>query len=117
MGPDAGAAGTAYLRLFSEVYALAVQQPDRFPGFSTRRAVHDWLPALETPLREAGAGEDEARALATLVLAVERGLLLDALGTGERERVHAAHDALLGLLDQRSCPSGPADGVASRGRE
>jgi AcrR family transcriptional regulator len=88
-----------YLRLFSEVYTLSVQQPGRFPGFSTRAAVHDWLPGLETALREGGAGEDEARALATLVLAVERGLLLDVHGTGEHERVRAAQYALLRLLE------------------
>jgi AcrR family transcriptional regulator len=88
-----------YLRLFSEVYMLTVQQPDRLPGFSTRAAVHDWLPGLESALRDGGAGDDEARALATLVLAVQRGLLLDALGTGEHERVQAAHHALLHLLD------------------
>lgn len=87
-----------YLRLFSEVYALAVQRPKRFPSFSTHAAVHDWLPTLETLLREGGAGE-ESPALATLVLAVERGLLLDRLGTGEHERVQAAHEALLRLLD------------------
>lgn len=91
-----------YLRLFSEVYSIAVQQPERFPDFSTHAAVHDWLPALETALRDGAAEEEEARALATLVLAVERGLLLDTLGTGERDRVQAAHDALLRLLDQPS---------------
>jgi AcrR family transcriptional regulator len=87
-----------YLRLFSEVYALTVQQPERFPGFSTHSAVHDWLPGLESALRDGGADDDEARALATLVLAVQRGLLLDALGTAEHERVEAAHHALLRLL-------------------
>jgi AcrR family transcriptional regulator len=91
-----------YLRLFSEVYMLTVQQPDRFPGFSTQAAVHDWLPGLESALREGGAGEDEARAEATLVLAVQRGLLLDALGTGEHDRVQTAHHALLRLLDRGS---------------
>jgi AcrR family transcriptional regulator len=91
-----------YLRLFSEVYMLTVQQPERFFGFSTRAAVHDWLPGLERALRDGGANDDEARALATLVLAVQRGLLLDALGTAEHERVQAAHHALLRLLDQGS---------------
>jgi AcrR family transcriptional regulator len=91
-----------YLRLFSEVYMLTVQQPGRFPGFSTRAAVHDWLPGLESALRDGGADDDEARAQATLVLAVQRGLLLDALGTGEHERVEAAHHALLRLLDRGS---------------
>lgn len=88
-----------YLRLFSEVYSLAVQQPDRFPGFSTSAAVHDWLPRLEAELAAGGAPEKEVRALATLVLAVQRGLLRDLLGTGERDRIRAANEALLRLLD------------------
>ena len=98
-----------YLRLFSEVYALTVQQPGRFPGFSTRAAVHDWLPDLENALRDGGASDDEARALATLVLAVQRGLLLDALGTEEYERVEAGHRALLRLLGQGSASQGTDD--------
>jgi AcrR family transcriptional regulator len=89
-----------YLRLFAEVYALAGRQPDRFGSFSSRAAVHDWLPRLESELRAGGADDEEARALATLVLAVQRGLLLDALGTGEHDRVRAANDALLRLLDR-----------------
>ena len=89
-----------YLRLFSEVYALTGQQPDRFGSFSTHAAVHDWLPRLERGLRAGGADDEEACALATLVLAVQRGLLLDVLGTGELERVRSANDALLRLLDQ-----------------
>ena len=96
-----------YLRLFSEVYTLTVQQPGRFPGFSTRAAVHDWLPGLESALREGGTGDEEARALATLVLAVQRGLLLDALGTAEHERVQAAHHALLRLLAGGAQQRGP----------
>ncbi len=96
-----------YLRLFSEVYTLTVQRPGRFPGFSTRAAVHDWLPGLESALREGGTGDEEARALATLVLAVQRGLLLDALGTAEHERVQAAHHALLRLLAGGAQQRGP----------
>jgi hypothetical protein len=89
-----------YLRLFSEVYGLAVQQPSAFPASpSGWAAVHDWLPVLEHELRVGGATVDEASALATLALAVERGLLLDALGTHEQQRVRTAHDALLRLRD------------------
>jgi AcrR family transcriptional regulator len=97
-----------YLRLFSEVYSLAVQRPGRFRSFSTHATVHDWLSGLEGALQDGGADEDDALALATLVLAVQRGLLLDSLGTGEHERVKAAHDALLGLLDAPSSSDGEA---------
>lgn len=53
-----------YLRLFSEVYVLSVQQPGRFPGFSPAGAVHDWLPELAGRLRAGGADEHAALALA-----------------------------------------------------
>ncbi len=89
-----------YLRLFSEVYGVTIQQPERFPGFSTRAAVHDRLPVLDDALQSGGVSGERAGALATLVLAVQRGLLLDRLGTWEHERVAAAHEALLLLLDR-----------------
>ena len=95
-----------YLRLFSEIYPLAIQQPDRFPGLSAETAVHDWLPRLEAELRAGGAHEDELTALATLALAVQRGLLLDLLGTKQAERVRSAHNALLRLLDDRPLRGG-----------
>jgi AcrR family transcriptional regulator len=90
-----------YLRLFSEVYSIVLHQPDRFPSFSTVAAVHEWLPRLEEVLRAGGADEADLTALATLALAVQRGLLLDLLGTGEHERVRDANDALVRRLDVR----------------
>jgi AcrR family transcriptional regulator len=54
-----------YLRLFSEVYSIALHQPDRFPGCSTAAAVHDRLPRLRKGLRD----EADLAAVATPVLA------------------------------------------------
>ena len=65
-----------FFRSFFEAYGLALRQPDRFGPFLDR-VVSDWLPTA-----------DPARA--TLELAVLRGLLLDLLTTGERDRVEAA---------------------------
>jgi AcrR family transcriptional regulator len=80
------------VRLFFEVYALALQDPDRFPGFLDA-AVHEWLDALE-PSRD-----PEKRADATLILAAFRGLLLDYSATHERKRCERAVDRLYELLD------------------
>ena len=68
-----------FLRLFFEVYGLALHDPSRFPGF-LEAVVADWL-------------DDGAMAgmHALLVVAVERGLLLDLLATGERARINRAH--------------------------
>jgi AcrR family transcriptional regulator len=71
----------AFFRSFFEAYGLALHQPERYGPFLDR-VVSDWLADAEraqlTP------------AQATLELAVLRGLLLDLLTTGERERVEAA---------------------------
>jgi AcrR family transcriptional regulator len=67
----------AFFRSFFEAYGLALRQPERFAPFLDR-VVADWLVM----------GDDPARA--TLGLAVVRGLLLDLLTTGERDRVDAA---------------------------
>jgi AcrR family transcriptional regulator len=66
-----------FFRSFFEAYGLALRQPERFGPFLDR-VVSDWLGAASNP------------AQATLELAVLRGLLLDLLTTGERERVEAA---------------------------
>ncbi len=66
----------AFFRSFFEAYGLALRQPESFAPF-LERVVDDWLLA-----------RDPARA--TLELAVVRGLLLDLLTTGERERVDGA---------------------------
>jgi AcrR family transcriptional regulator len=65
-----------FFRSFFEAYGLALRRPDRFAHF-LERVVADWLLTLDVPR-------------ATLELAVLRGLLLDLLTTGERERVERA---------------------------
>ena len=79
-----------FLRLFFEVYGLALQDASRFPGFLDS-VVADWLPMVESTLCEGGVERARARALAPLVVAVQRGLLLDLLATGARRRVNRAH--------------------------
>lgn len=64
-----------YLRLFFEVYGLALQNRERFPGF-LEGAVGEWLPLIERAFAVAVAREP-AQALATLALAAVRGLQLD----------------------------------------
>jgi AcrR family transcriptional regulator len=66
----------AFFRSFFEAYGIALQQPERYRSF-LERVVSDWL----------ATGDIER---ATLELAVLRGLLLDLLTSGERDRVEAA---------------------------
>jgi hypothetical protein len=85
-----------YLRLFFEVYGLALQNRQRFPGF-LEGAVGEWLPLVERAFAVAVARE-HAQALATSALAAVRGLQLDLLGTGQRSRTEAAFQEMLRLL-------------------
>lgn len=71
-----------FFRSFFEAYGLALHQPERFASF-LERVVGDWLLVAEDVPR------------ATLELAVLRGLLLDLLTTGERERVEQAFGLFL----------------------
>ena len=83
-----------FLRLFFEVYVLALQDPAAFPGF-LERAVGDWRSVLEPRLRRAGLPAGRARSEATLLIAAHRGLLLDLLATGDEFRIRRAHRALI----------------------
>jgi AcrR family transcriptional regulator len=70
-------------RFFFEVYVLAIRDPDRFPGF-LESAVDGWLDAI------APAGDRDARADATLQIALIRGLLLDLCATDDVKRTSHA---------------------------
>lgn len=87
-------AGQPYLRMFGRLRESAGQQ--LWPGFQ-RTATTDWLGPLEDGLRSTGRPE-----LATLVLAVIRGLLLDLDATGDTDRVDRAFRDFLGALEPLS---------------
>jgi AcrR family transcriptional regulator len=82
-------------RLFFECYARAAQGEEPFdrllPG-----SVDDWVDRTAA----LDATPDGARAHARVGLAVFRGLLLDLVGTGDREGVDAAFAAYLALAAQ-----------------
>jgi AcrR family transcriptional regulator len=84
-------------RLSFEVYALALQDRSRFPGFLDD-SVDEWLTALEACSTLPGYTRDDARALATLLIAGFRGFLLDLLATHDRARVDRAVDLWLSFL-------------------
>ena len=86
-----------FMRLFFEVYALALRDPDRFPAF-LETVTGDWLPYLAERAREAGLPPKRAEATATLMLATYRGLSLDLLATGDRQRAENAHRELKRVL-------------------
>jgi AcrR family transcriptional regulator len=84
------------MRLFFEVYAIALQDRSRFPGFLKETFGH-WLDAIEASLPTAGT--PRARIAATIMLDAFRGFLLDLFATRDRARIDAAVDEFFTMLD------------------
>jgi AcrR family transcriptional regulator len=76
------------VRFFFESYARSLHDHGgAWNGFG-ESSVREWLPHIREAL---GSSDAEA----TLVLAALRGLMLDLVATGDRERVNAAFERLL----------------------
>jgi AcrR family transcriptional regulator len=91
-------------RLFFEFYGLALQDPKRYAAF-LRDAVNEWLVFIEQPYGRAGYSRDDARALATVVLAGYRGFMLDLCATHERSRIDRAVDLWLNAIGALPAPN------------
>jgi AcrR family transcriptional regulator len=85
-----GSEGRPYLSMFGKLRQDAEQQ--LWPNFR-REATTDWLQPLEDGMRTIGRPE-----LATLVLAVIRGLIMDVEATGDTPRADRAFDDFLDAL-------------------
>ncbi|MGH3622649.1 MAG: TetR/AcrR family transcriptional regulator [Sciscionella sp.] len=87
----------AHERLFFELYGRALQG---YPGTTELLdgIVESWLEPLAALLRRYGFAEERARVQARLAIAVGRGLLLDLLATGERERVNESMEMFLSMV-------------------
>jgi AcrR family transcriptional regulator len=93
----------AEYRLFFAVYGRALQAPEQFAAF-LEHVVAYWMNAL---VDAQGPDVDPATATrtATLVIATIRGLLLDLLATGDRERVEDAAESFIATLQCQALPS------------
>jgi AcrR family transcriptional regulator len=87
----AGADGRPYRQMFGLWHASAALE--LLPGFATS-ATTDWLVPLEDGLRSIGRPQ-----LATLALAVIRGLLMDLDATGDTARNYRAFNEFRRLLE------------------
>ena len=88
-----GPHGQPYLRMFSRLHDTAGEP--LWPGFR-RTATTDWLAPLEEGMRSLGRPE-----LATVVLAVIRGLLMDLDATGDAARTDRAFQDFLATIEKR----------------
>jgi AcrR family transcriptional regulator len=93
-----------FMRLFFEIYGLALQEPARYQGF-LEHAVADWMPLAETTVQRAGIATGELEQRATLLVATHRGLLLDLLTAKDRKRVDASHARFVADLTRASVPA------------
>jgi AcrR family transcriptional regulator len=84
-----------FLRLFFEVYVDALTHPERYAG-GAKAMVDDWLGVIANEWNV----DTPDTATATLMIAVVRGLLLDRLATGERERTDAALARFVELVER-----------------
>jgi AcrR family transcriptional regulator len=86
-----GPHGRPYLRMFGRLHDTA--GGPLWPGFR-QAATTDWLAPLEQGMHTLGRPE-----LATVVLAVIRGLLMDLDATGDAERTDRAFHAFLTTIE------------------
>ncbi|MGW0587573.1 TetR/AcrR family transcriptional regulator [Streptosporangium sp. NPDC002607] len=103
----------AEFRLFFAVYGRALQAPQQFAEF-LEHVVADWMSTL---VDAQGPDTDPATATrtATLVIATIRGLLLDLLATGDRDRVQDAAESFLATLKQSAGTDGTGRSAAGTG--
>ena len=92
-----GPEGAPFLRIFSHLHDTAGGA--LWPGFR-RAATTDWLAPLATGMSSLGRPE-----LATVVLAVIRGLLMDLDATGDRVRTDRAFVAFVATLGGPPTPT------------
>lgn len=89
--------GQRYFRLAFEVFGLAISQPDQHRAFLVGM-VSDYITLIVNRLVEMGYQRPEAENLATRILAQIRGLQMDLLATGDRQRVTAAFEEFASQL-------------------
>jgi AcrR family transcriptional regulator len=83
------------LRTFFEAYGMALQESD-YQTFL--HGTGDWLPMIGAAIERYGVPKARSQALATLVITVYRGLLMDLYATGERARTNAAMEQWIEMI-------------------
>lgn len=81
-----------YLRLFFEVFGLAVQNPSRFEAFLSRVG-REWSERVAEVLRSEGVPSADADHLGRQIVALWRGLQFDLLASGDRRRIERSYRA------------------------
>ncbi|HEX5223975.1 MAG TPA: TetR/AcrR family transcriptional regulator [Solirubrobacteraceae bacterium] len=103
--------GQRDIRLFLEVLAQS-HYSDAGYAAAVRRSIERRVELTRSNILALGASESEAQAWATLLIALLRGLSIDLLATGDRERVQAAID--VAVMDAERRRRERWDGTAQR---
>jgi AcrR family transcriptional regulator len=102
-------------RLFFELYGQALQGRPGTAGLLDD-VVGSWITLAAEQAARHGVPAGDARADATLAVATMRGLLLDLLATGDRERTDAAVERYIQLYEASPAPSAPSALAEGTGR-
>ena len=95
-------------RLFFEIYSHALLARPGTEGF-LGEVLEGWISPLAKSMTSAGVGQEKARVLARLGLAVTRGLLLDLLASGDTAGTTDAFELFTRLLEQAAAEEMPPD--------
>jgi AcrR family transcriptional regulator len=93
--------GRPLTRLLFELYALALRNPQEYPGVLEDPLAY-WQKLTET----AGLRTKLRVVEATLLLSATRGLLLDLCATGDRDRVGRAIEVLAQFVEWHAASTG-----------
>jgi AcrR family transcriptional regulator len=88
-----------YLRLFFEMHGLALQYPRQYASY-LQGSIDSWIDLLTSTLARV-LGRARAATMATLIVGVIDGLLLDALATGDWKRTGRAVNEFAAQLSQK----------------
>jgi AcrR family transcriptional regulator len=86
------------LRLLFEAHGLALRDRRRY-GAYLRSASNGWQAPFARILEARGFTAERASALATLIVAMMRGLLLDVLATGDKPRAERAFRSFISAIE------------------
>ncbi|HTW41436.1 MAG TPA: TetR/AcrR family transcriptional regulator [Solirubrobacteraceae bacterium] len=93
--------GRRDIRLFVEVLGQSQFEGAGYAG-AVRRSIHHRIDLIAANVVALGCPPQDARAFATVGLATLRGLVIDLLATGERERVDEAFETYLSTVVDRA---------------
>jgi hypothetical protein len=97
-------ANLADMQFFFHLASRSFEEPAAFTEFSGS-AVEQWVEYFHRSLQGGSRTDEEARALARLVLATVRGLAVDLLITRDLEHVERSLDAFKQMLRARTEPA------------